>query len=168
MKFLIPMDEYKKVKKTDKLIHRALVASITNLEAALKLVDEAFLGLECPWIAACVRETVVCWYMKARPTEETVYSWFERKYKDKIGSEWEIVKLKSNRKNIPDFWLSNGKCKMPVECKLHEFDDIALKQLKRYIDFYDCKNGVAVGNSLTTKLPCNIMFVKFNYEELEA
>ena len=71
----------------------------------------------------------------------------------------ELVERKNNRHHIPDAWLKENEEYIPVEVKLNNFNATALRQLIRYMEFYDCKNGVAVGDKLTVELPDNIQFV---------
>src|SRR5699024_9604638 len=78
----------------------------------------------------------------------------------------ELVERKNDRNHIPDAWLKENDEYIPVEVKLEKYGAKALKQLNRYMEFYDCKNGVAVGNELTVELPDNIQFV--NNKDLEA
>ena len=49
--------------------------------------------------------------------------------------------------------------KTPVEMKLREFDLKALNQLLRYMEVYDCENGIAIGEELKVVLPENITFI---------
>lgn len=151
----------------DELVHQAIINSCDNLDVSLKLVDQAFSGLNCPWVEHCVRTTVMKFFIDTRPTEQNVYTWFRRVYKEKLGQEWDIIKAKNNPKHIPDFWLSNGKEKVPVECKKGDFNANSLKQLKRYIEYYGCEKGIAVAQSLCVDLPSNITFIGFSIEELE-
>lgn len=170
MKSLIPYDEYGVFvdnKRIDELVHQAILNSSKNLDTALQLVDEAFSELNCPWIEHCVRETIMTWFSNSRPNEQTVYKWFTKNYKEKLGKVYEIKKRKNNSKHIPDFWLSVDGEDVPVECKLGEFDDKALKQLQRYMDYYVCKRGVAVAQKLSTELPSNITFIEFSLDELD-
>ena len=83
---------------------------------------------------------------------------FKKHYKSFLPLA-ELVKRKNNPKHHPDAWLKENGEYIPVEVKLEKFDEKALKQLKRYMEFYDCKNGVAVGDKLTVELPDNIQFV---------
>jgi hypothetical protein len=174
MKELIPRDEYgvfadtRDVARVDNLVHEALHLSSTNLEHSLQLIEQAFLDCKCPWIKECVRETVMHWWLQARPTERDVYQWFLQHYKEKLGSSWQIVHKKNSPLHIPDFWISNGHLTIPVECKLHDFNTRALKQLQRYMAYYNCDNGIAVAATLTTILPSNIKFINFDIDALSC
>ena len=90
---------------------------------------------------------------------------FKKHYKSFLPLT-ELVERKNNPKHIPDAWLKENDEYIPVEVKLEKFGAKALKQLNRYMEFYDCKNGVAVGNELTVELPDNIQFV--NNKDLES
>ena len=56
---------------------------------------------------------------------------------------------------------------VPVEIKLHAFENKALFQLQRYMDFYNASMGIAVGNFLCVDLPENIIFIPTNKIEEE-
>lgn len=73
-----------------------------------------------------------------------------------------IVTPKDNPKHKPDAWIDRNGELIPVECKLHDFDTNALKQLTRYMTFYHTEHGIAVARNLTVKLPNNIEFVPFS------
>ena len=73
-----------------------------------------------------------------------------------------IVSHKDNSKHKPDAWINRNDELIPVECKLHDFDAKALKQLTRYMTFYHAEHGIAVANRLTVDLPDNIEFVSFS------
>ena len=65
-----------------------------------------------------------------------------------------IVGHKDNPKHKPDAWVNRNDELIPVECKLHNFDAKALKQLTGH--------GIAVARELTVSLPENIEFVPFS------
>lgn len=73
-----------------------------------------------------------------------------------------IVNHKDNPKHKPDAWINRNDELIPVECKLHNFDAKALKQLTRYMIFYHASHGIAVARELTVTLPENIEFVPFS------
>lgn len=152
----------------DEAVRNALSMASSDVVGALKIVDEAFSGTDLPWVKQCVHETVLHWYLLSRPSERDVYSWFIKNYKSKLGDCFEIIDKRTDRKNIPDFWVTDGCFDYPVECKLHEFDAKALNQLQRYMEAYKCSRGIAVGASLTAKLPDSIMFVAFDDADLEV
>lgn len=88
---------------------------------------------------------------------------FKKHYKSFLPLT-ELVERKNNPKHHPDAWLKENGEYIPVEVKLEKFGARALKQLNRYMEFYDCKNGIAVADELTVELPDNIQFV--NNKEL--
>jgi putative transposon-encoded protein len=98
-------------------------------------------------------------------TEASLYPLFEKAVKKLFGNNAEIVKKSNNPKHQPDAWVRIENQYIPVEIKLHSFDKKALSQLQRYMNFYNCKQGIAVGNSLMVDLPENIIFISIN--ELE-
>lgn len=73
-----------------------------------------------------------------------------------------IIEKKMFKEHRPDRWLAIVNEEIPVEFKLHKFNSSALKQLKRYIQNYNCKFGVAIGENLTVSLPDNIVFISVN------
>lgn len=153
------------LERIDGLVHKAMSKSYIDLDKALAYVDEAFKDTDCCWIEYCVRETVIRWFIQSRPREKDVYSWFRQNYKSKLGDNFEIVRKKTDKKNLPDFWLDNGETTIPVECKIGDFNKQALAQLQRYMNVYQCEKGVAVGSALTVELPENITFVQFDIKE---
>lgn len=142
-------------------VHAAFSLCDTDLCAALKIIDELFEGKGVPFLDFCIRECLMFNNRQCKPTEKNVYEWFKSNYKNCLGSEWEIVKLKNHPKHLPDFWVNNGYYNVPVECKLHKFDDAALRQLQRYMKFYGSNRGIAVAHKLSVPLPKNITFVKY-------
>jgi hypothetical protein len=70
-----------------------------------------------------------------------------------------IILFKNNKEHIPDFWVDVNGLRSPVEIKYGKFGFSALKQLKRYMKFYDCKSGYAVARELTCTLPNSITFI---------
>lgn len=160
------LDSADNLKSIDNAVHESLSLSYHDFCKALEIADDAFSDLDCPWIKHCVKETIMRWYSLSVPKENDVYFWFAKNYKSRLGDEFEIISKKSNSKHKPDFWLSDGTFEYPVECKLHKFDNIALAQLQRYMNVYNCQFGVAVGSDLTAELPTNIIFVQFDYDDL--
>jgi hypothetical protein len=79
-----------------------------------------------------------------------------------LGKNAHIIKRKGDNRNIPDAWVNMSGNDYPVEVKLHKFDKSALDQLQRYISNYECIGGIAVGETLTTDLPKNIVFVSLD------
>lgn len=75
-----------------------------------------------------------------------------------------MVKVKCDPHNIPDAWVEIAGVCIPVEMKLHNFNQAAVDQLRRYIDFYKVPvavfpRGIAVGASLTATLPQDMIFI---------
>ena len=61
-------------------------------------------------------------------------------------------KVKMDRNNIPDGFISIDNSLMPVEIKKDSFKLKDIKQLLRYIDFYSCNKGIAVAKEFNKKL----------------
>lgn len=73
-----------------------------------------------------------------------------------------IFKHKDNKAHHPDFWIDlNGEV-YPVEIKLQKFDNMAKRQLLRYMYFYKKNKGFAVAPILKTELPENITFIELS------
>lgn len=92
--------------------------------------------------------------------EYSVHTLFKENY-SKIY-EGEVIYHKNDPRHIPDAWVEKDGERIPVEMKRHCFDKKALEQLTRYINFYNCRHGIAVGEELTVELPDNISFVSID------
>lgn len=97
--------------------------------------------------------------MQHKVTEASIQERFNKSVKRIFGDTAKVVKKKCDCKHIPDSWVKMDGFLLPVEIKLNEFDEKALKQLQRYMKFYKVESGVAVGKALTADLPINIIFV---------
>lgn len=95
-------------------------------------------------------------------TEASIYPRFKKSVKSLFGENAKILKKKNNPKHQPDSWIRVNNQDIPVEIKLNQFNEKALKQLQRYMRFYKCKKGIAVGSSLSVVLPENIVFISIN------
>lgn len=140
-----------------------------NLDRNLSFVDLAesmVNSKEKHFMFSSLRSTVMKNFMDSQPSEFDIHKLFESNYKKVIDGELKIVKRKNNIKHIPDFWLSDGCEYIPVEIKLHDFNEFSLRQLKRYMNFYKCKKGLAVAEKLNCTLPDGIYFI--DYKTLEA
>lgn len=93
------------------------------------------------------------------PKERDYYKIFDDKIKEFQDSKIFIIEKKNHPKHIPDRWMNIYSNIIPVEFKLNSFNGSALKQLQRYIKFYNCDYGIAIGSRLTIKLPDNIWFI---------
>src|SRR5699024_9692813 len=100
------------------------------------------------------------------PNEFSIHRLFESNYKRIFGEKVNIVRRKNDSKNIPDFWLNDGRVDIPVEIKLGSFNENHLKQLRRYMNFYKCEKGVAVAKGLNCAIPDDVVFI--NYETLTS
>jgi len=94
--------------------------------------------------------------------ESDVVSWFEKKYKNILGEGVEIVSNKDDEYNKPDLWVKEKENYIPIEVKRNGFDKKSLKQLERYINFYNVSKGIAIGTELKCDLPHNIKFIQYN------
>lgn len=117
-----------------------------------------------PFIHNAIRESVMRNFINSRPRESDVHDWFIKNHEN-IILDHKIIKRINNAKHIPDAWLcdQNGE-HVPVEMKLDSFDNRHLQQLLRYMDFYQCNKGIAIGRKLNCKLPGNVVFIKHGLE----
>lgn len=93
--------------------------------------------------------------------EFDIHEWFKQNFKKILGNDYELSDFKNNPKHQPDVWLVKESELIPVEIKLNAFTEKSLTQLKRYMDFYNTKNGIAVADGLKCELPKNITFVDY-------
>lgn len=93
--------------------------------------------------------------------------YYQRLFKEKYSKlrEGTVTDHPANGKDIPDAWVLKGDSLIPVEVKFGNFDKKALKQLRRYMNAYSSKSGIAVARQATVTLPHNIDFVSL--KELE-
>jgi len=73
---------------------------------------------------------------------------------------------KNDGHNFPDSWVKINGREIPVEIKLHNFGEPAVKQLERYMNAYNSGFGIAVGCSLTSSIHDNILFIPISELEL--
>lgn len=105
----------------------------------------------------CVYENIM--WEKSSRTELYYQSVFKSHIKEILGDDYELIKKTSDNKNIPDAWVCYNNKMIPVEMKIGNFDDKALKQLFRYMNKYNANDGIAIGDKLTVELPNNIRFI---------
>lgn len=108
-----------------------------------------------------MRQYVFCAKLKELMHNEFYYQDLFKKKAEELGCG-KIVDHRDNPKHKPDAWIDRNGELIPVECKLHDFDTKALKQLARYMTFYHTEHGIAVARSLTIELPDNIEFIPFS------
>jgi CRISPR/Cas system-associated exonuclease Cas4 (RecB family) len=91
--------------------------------------------------------------------EYTIQEAFKENIDKIFNKKAKLIKRKNNLRHIPDAWIQLENEDIPVEVKLSDFDNKALKQLKRYMTFYKCKKGIAVGKKYTANKEENITFI---------
>lgn len=142
-----------------------------ELDENLKMLDNAWENFsekhEYPFLMTSCSQLAIRNFMGCVPKEKDICSWFKAKVNRILGEDYRIVKRKNDPKNIPDFWLLHNSEYIPVEVKLCNFTTKCLEQLERYMAFYKCKSGIAVGRELTCSLPDNIYFIKYDIDEVE-
>jgi hypothetical protein len=92
-------------------------------------------------------------------TEATICNAFNKNVTKLLGKNVRVIKRKNDNRHIPDSWILKDDLMIPVEVKLNSFDKKAKKQLLRYMEFYKCRKGIAVGKELTTEISENIQFI---------
>lgn len=158
-----------------KLLDIGVESSFVNpelLDFNLEIVDLGmnFLSpLNIPFLNQSARDEVIKNYLDIRILEKDVHVWFKNNIGKILGDNYAISDKKSNSDNIPDFWLlKDNNDYIPVEIKLHDFNDRSLKQLIRYINYYDCDKGIAIGKRLNCDLPDNIKFISFSENDIQS
>jgi len=155
----LDMKDHSRINAMNSLVEIAYRKSCSGDWSALE--DIKVLNTESSnFIYQAVLETIICNLLACRAKEADVYDWFRSNYKSVLNPSFTIVKRENDQRHIPDFWLRIGGEDIPVECKLHDFGRSALNQLKRYMDFYHCRHGIAVGADCKCDLPNNIVFIQ--------
>jgi hypothetical protein len=129
-----------------------------NLELLEKIEDMLPFKYELPLLRNSIHENIIRNFMDCRISEKDVYTWFKQNI-EQLLPDYKIAIRGNDLKHIPDFWLSKNGLFVPVEIKFNEFALRHLKQLQRYIDFYNCNEGIAVAKTLNCILPDNIKFI---------
>lgn len=147
-----------------------LLAAATNelsLERSLEIIDVAdhlfgISPIDYTYFSLrnCVYENIM--WEKSSRTELYYQGVFKKHVKEILGNDYELIKKTSDNKNIPDAWVNYNGEMIPVEMKIGDFDDKALRQLFRYIDKYDAKKGIAIGGKLLVEIPENIQFISLS------
>lgn len=140
-----------------------LAKNLEYLNNALKDFPES---LDYPFLANAIREQIMRNYLDCTISERDVQNWFKENVKTLLGNNYSLVELKNSPKHIPDAWLKHGIEYIPVEIKLNGFTKKSLTQLERYMDFFHCQKGIAVGKALNCILPKTVKFIPYNLEEV--
>lgn len=119
--------------------------------------DEIFYALK----ELCLHIKINCLYSNTEK-EKSLYPIFDRNITTLSDNCLEVVKIKNNSRHIPDRWVRFEDYDLPVEFKLHSFNISAKEQLRRYIDYYGSKLGIAIGEKLTTELDEDMIFISID------
>ena len=139
-----------------------------NLEL-LHLAEDALPNkFDFPMLRYSCCDAIMRNHLCCRLSEKDVCSWFRKNIKSVLGTDYKLLIRENDPKHVPDFWVENNNESIPVEIKLHSFDPRHLKQLQRYMTFYDCKKGIAIANKLNCALPENIEFYAYDSEGVKA
>lgn len=131
-----------------------------DIDDAIKLKNKILFESNINSLSVMLSYTIMSGIHKI--TEQDVYVVFKEKYKKILGNNCSIINVKNDPHHIPDFWVEINSEKIPVECKLYNFNKKAMDQLNRYMNVYNCKHGIAVGSKCTVKLPENIRFISID------
>lgn len=108
-----------------------------------------------------IRETLLRTLVDSKKVREMdVHEWFKKNCENILGDLYRPVAKKNCAKYQPDVWVMKKEKLIPVECKLTDFNHIALTQLLKYMEHYGADEGIAVAKNLCCELPPNITFVK--------
>lgn len=94
--------------------------------------------------------------------EYTIQRGFKENIDKIFNGKAKLIEKKNNNRHIPDVWIELENEEIPVEVKLDKFDNKALKQLERYMKFYNCNKGIAVAKSYTASSKDNIIFISID------
>ena len=94
-----------------------------------------------------------------RPTEYDLQGWVRENIATLVpGSACVPIREKAGQGRC-DLLLSLGGEDVPVEVKLLGFGNTAVRQLRRYMNFYGAKRGLAIATRLDAELPSDMTFV---------
>lgn len=137
--------------------------SDTAFEIANEALDFA-VAVECEWLYSLVH--AVKWYATSRSMKDEAYfNLLFNLHADKIIPGGLVIRKSPTAHDRPDSWIRLNGEDIPVEIKIHCFNDKALKQLTRYMTVFKANRGIAVGKSLSVELSSNISFI--GLDELE-
>lgn len=142
---------------------RELMENLKLLDLSEEMLPNKF---DFPFLQHTCRETVMRNWIDVQISEKDVHSWFRKNIRNVLSDDYKIAERKNDRRHVPDVWIKWRSEFIPVEIKLHDFDPRHLQQLIRYMDFYKCFKGIAVGRKLNCVLPDNVKFIQFNQKEV--
>lgn len=153
-----------RIDKYDLIVAAAMAKSTQYAEDILEVVDRLFGRYTDDFNYNVLRQTVYENIMFEKSLKDELYyqSVFKSHVKEILGEEYNIIDIKSDGRNIPDAWVSNGIENIPVEMKIGTFDKKALSQLQRYLNKYNCEKGIAIGKEPSIEIPNNIQFVNIS------
>ena len=92
--------------------------------------------------------------------EKDIVSYFKTNIKE-IFKESKVVNVHCDINNKVDMWVETKGFLFPIEFKRGDIGNVALGQLKRYMEFYGCEFGFLVGRKIKCSLPKNIGFISY-------
>ena len=134
------------------------IMSAHGLLSSASGVDVRLLGA-----SVAVELSQICLSEKRADTSELgyVHPLFEKVYRF-FWPEAERLAPHPGPEHRCDFLLSIEGDLAPVEIKKGAFNTRALVQLKSYMEVYDCRRGIAVGERLTVTLPTGVDFISIS------
>lgn len=123
-------------------------------------LDEIFYAIK----ELCIHIKIDSLYQNTKK-EKDLYPVFDKNIGYIFDNSVSIIEIKNHPDHIPDRWIQFKNYNIPIEFKLHSFNIAAKRQLRRYIDFYKCKLGIAIGDKLTTNLDDDMLFI--NIKDLD-
>lgn len=153
-----------RIDKYDLLVAATMAHSTQYTKEILEVTDRLFGRYTDDINYNVLRQTVYENIMYKEIFKDELYyqSVFKSHVKQILGEEYSIVDIKSDGENIPDAWVTDGSKTIPVEMKVGAFNKKALLQIQRYLEKYNCNQGIAIGNELSVVLPNNIQFINIS------
>lgn len=150
-----------RIDKYDFIVAAAMANNTDYAQEILKVADRLFGRYTDDMNYNILRQTVYenIIYKDIFKDELYYQSIFKSHVKEILGEEYSVVDIKSDGRNIPDAWVSDGIANIPVEMKKGTFNKKALLQLQRYLNKYKCNKGIAIGRDSSVEIPDNIQFV---------
>ena len=150
-----------RIDKYDLIVAAAMAHNTEYAEEILEVADRLFGRYTDDINYNVLRQTVYENIIYEEIFKDELYyqSVFKSHVKEILGEEYNIVDIKSDGRNIPDAWVSNGTENIPVEMKIGTFNKKALSQLQRYLNKYKCNKGIAIGKEPSVEIPNNIQFI---------
>lgn len=149
-----------RIDKYDLLVAAALTDNTEYAEDILEVTDRLFGRYTDDFNYDILREVVYeNIILKEMRKDELYYQEiFKSNVKEILGDSYHLIDIKSDSRNFPDAWITDGFRNIPIEMKVGTFNKKALIQLQRYLEKYNCDKGIAIGKELSVELPSATVF----------